>query len=106
MAQKLQCSSRRVDVLTGRWDKKPKEDTKLLERHFKVKRNELTYLKHRLKEKESTAYLEKSRHDIEMLKDQIESIQDEIDVLSHRIHSWKKWARKPEFSDDTKEEFK
>ena len=57
MAQKLQCSSRRVGVLTGRWDEKPKEDTKLLERDFKVKRNELKYLKHRLKEKESTAYL-------------------------------------------------
>ena len=101
MAQKLQCSSRRVDVLTGRWDKKPKEDTKLLERHFKVKRNELTYLKHRLKEKESTAYLEKSRHEIEMLKVQIKSIQDEINCISQ-----KRWGRKPEFSDDTKKEFK
>jgi len=92
-------------VLTGQGENKRKEDL-LLERGLKMRRNVLTYLKHRLKEKESTAYLEKSRHDIEMLKDQIESIQDEIDVLSHRIHSWKKWARKPEFSDDTKEEFK
>ena len=101
MAQKLQCSSRRVDVLTGRWDKKPKEDTKRLERDFKVKRNELTYLKHRLKEKESTAYLERSRHEIEMLKDQIKSIQDEINCISQ-----KRWGRKPEFSEDTKKEFK
>ena len=92
-------------MLTGQGENKRKEDL-LLERGLKMRRNVLTYLKHRLKEKESTAYLEKSRHDIEMLKDQIESIQDEIDVLSHRIHSWKKWARKPEFSDDTKEEFK
>ena len=105
MAQKLQCPSRRVDVLTGQGDNKRKEDL-LLERDLKMRRNLLTYLKHRLKEKESTAYLEKSRQDIEMLKAQIKSIQDEIDVLSHRIHSWKKWARKPEFSDDTKEEFK
>ena len=92
-------------MLTGQGENKRKEDL-LLERGLKMRRNVLTYLKHRLKEKESTAYLEKSRHDIEMLKDQIESIQDEIDVLSHRIHSWKKWARKPEFSDDTKEDFK
>tara|TARA_A100001037_G_scaffold272818_1_gene269258 strand:- start:116 stop:391 length:276 start_codon:yes stop_codon:yes gene_type:complete len=91
--------------LTGQGENKRKEDL-LLERDLKMRRNVLTYLKHRLKEKESTAYLEKSRQDIEMLKDQIKSIQDEIDVLSHRIHSWKKWARKPEFSDDTKEEFK
>tara|TARA_B100000686_G_scaffold24242_1_gene22915 strand:+ start:2326 stop:2601 length:276 start_codon:yes stop_codon:yes gene_type:complete len=91
--------------LTGQGENKRKEDL-LLERGLKMRRNVLTYLKHRLKEKESTAYLERSRHDIEMLKDQIESIQDEIDVLSHRIHSWKKWARKPEFSDDTKEDFK
>ena len=101
MAQKLQYSSRRVDVLTGRWDEKPKEDTKLLERDFKVKRNELKYLKHRLKEKESTAYLERSRHEIEMLKVQIKSIHDEINCISH-----KRWGRKPEFSDDTKKEFK
>ncbi len=92
-------------MLTGQGENKRKEDL-LLERDLKMRRNVLTYLKHRLKEKESTAYLEKSRQDIEMLKDQIKSIQDEIDVLSHRIHSWKKWARKPEFSDDTKEEFK
>ena len=101
MAQKLQCSSRRVDVLTGRWDKKPKEDTKRLERDFKAKRNVLKVLKHRLKEKESTAYLERSRHEIEMLKDQIKSIQDEINYISQ-----KRWGRKPEFSDDTKKEFK
>ncbi len=92
-------------MLTGQGENKRKEDL-LLERDLKMRRNVLTHLKHRLKEKESTAYLEKSRQDIEMLKDQIKSIQDEIDVLSHRIHSWKKWARKPEFSDDTKEEFK
>ena len=92
-------------MLTGQGENKRKEDL-LLERDLKMRRNVLTYLKHRLKEKESTAYLEKSRQDIEMLKAQIKSIQDEIDVLSHRIHSWKKWARKPEFSDDTKEEFK
>ena len=101
MAQKLQCSSRRVDVLTGRWDEKPKEDTKRLERDFKVKRNELTYLKHRLKEKESTAYLEKSRYEIEVLKAQIKSTQDEINCISQ-----KRWGRKPEFSDDTKRKFK
>ena len=100
MAQKLQCSSRRVDVLTGRWDKKPKEDL-LLERDLKVKRNELTYLKHRLKEKESTAYLEKSRYEIEVLKAQIKCIQDEINCISQ-----KKWGGKPEFSDKDKEEFK
>ena len=87
--------------MTGRWDKKPKEDTKRLERDFKVKRNELKYLKHRLKEKESTAYLEKSRHDTEMLKDEIKSIQEEINVISQKI-----WEKKPEFSDDTMEEFK
>ena len=87
-------------MLTGRWDKKRKEDL-LLERDFKAKRNELTHLKHRLKEKESTAYLERSRHEIEMLKDQIKSIQDEINCRSQ-----KRWGRKPEFSDDTKKEFK
>ena len=101
MAQKLQCSSRRVDVLTGRWDEKPKEDTKRLERDFKAKRNVLKVLKHRLKEKESTAYLERSRHEIEMLKDQIKSTQDEINCISQ-----KRWGRKPKFSDDTKKEFK
>ena len=100
MAQKLQCPSRRVDVLTGRWDKKRKEDL-LLERDLKVKRNELTDLKHRLKEKESTAYLEKSRYEIEVLKAQIKSTQDEINCISQ-----KKWGKKPEFSDDTKEELK
>ena len=76
MAQKLQCSSRRVDVLTGRWDEKPKEDTKILERDFKVKRNVLKVLKHKLKEKESTAYLESSRREMKMLKVQIESMQE------------------------------
>ena len=101
MAQKLQCSSRRVDVLTGRWDKKPKEDTKRLEMDLKEKRNVLKYLKHKLKEKESTAYLESSRRDTKMLKDQIESIQEEINCISQ-----KRWGRKPEFSDDTKKEFK
>ena len=100
MAQKLQWISRRVDVLTGRWDKKWKEDL-LLERDLKVKRNELTYLKHRLKEKESTAYLEKSRYEIEVLKAQIKSTQDEINCISQ-----KKWGKKPEFSDKDKEEFK
>ena len=63
--------------MTGRWDKKPKEDTKRLERDFKAKRNVLKVLKHRLKEKESTAYLERSRHEIEMLKVQIKSIQSD-----------------------------
>jgi len=90
-----------VDVLTGRWDKKPKEDTKRLEMDLKEKRNVLKVLKHRLKEKESTAYLERSRHEIEMLKVQIKSIHDEINCISH-----KRWGRKPEFSDDTKKEFK
>ena len=101
MAQKLQCSSRRVGVLTGRWDKKPKEDTKRLEMDLKEKRNVLKVLKHRLKEKESTAYLERSRHEIEMLKDQIKSIHDEINCISQ-----KRWGRKPKFSDKDKEEFK
>ena len=101
MAQKLQCSSRRVDVLTGRWDKKPKEDTKLLEMVLKEKRNVLKVLKHKLKEKESTAYLESSRRDTKMLEDQIKSIQEEINCISQ-----KRWGRKPEFSDDTQEEFK
>ena len=100
MAQKLQWISRRVDVLTGRWDKKWKEDL-LLERDLKVKRNELTYLKHRLKEKESTGYLERSRHEIEVLKAQIKFTQDEINCISQ-----KKWGKKPEFSDKDKEEFK
>ena len=101
MAQKLQCSSRRVDVLTGRWDKKPKEDTKHLEMVLKEKRNVLKVLKHKLKEKESTAYLESSRREMKMLKVQIESIQEEINCISQ-----KRWGRKPEFSDDTKKEFK
>ena len=87
--------------MTGRWDKKPKEDTKHLEMDLKAKRNVLKVLKHRLKEKESTAYLERSRHEIEMLKDQIKSIQDEINCISQ-----KRWGRKPEFSDKDKEEFK
>ena len=100
MAQKLQCSCRRVDVLTGQGDNKRKEDL-LLERDLKVKRNVLKYLKHKLREKESTAYLERSRHEIEMLKVQIKSIHDEINCISH-----KRWGRKPEFSDDTKKEFK
>ena len=100
MAQKLQCSSRRVDVLTGQGDNKRKEDL-ILERDLEEKRNVLKVLKHQLKEKESTAYLEKSRREIEMLKDQIKSIQDEINCISQ-----KRWGRKPEFSDDTKKEFK
>ena len=100
MAQKLQCPSRRVDVLTGQGDNKRKEDL-LLERDLKMRRNVLTYLKHRLKEKESTAYLERSRHEIEMLKDQIKSIHDEINCISQ-----KRWGRKPKFSDKDKEEFK
>ena len=86
--------------MTGRWDNKRKEDL-LLERNLKEKRNVLKDLKHRLKEKESTAYLERSRHEIEMLKDQIKSIQDEINCISQ-----KRWGRKPEFSDKDKEEFK
>ena len=100
MAQKLQCSSRRVDVLTGQGDNKRKEDL-LLERDLKEKRNVLKVVKHRLKEKESTAYLERSRHEIEILKVQIKSIQEEINVISQ-----KRWGRKPELSDDVKDEFK
>ena len=100
MAQKLQCSSRRVDVLTGHRDNKQKEDL-LLERDLKVKRNVLKDLKHKLKEKESTAYLESSRQETEMLKVQIKSIQKEINCISQ-----KRWGKKPEFSDDVKEEFK
>ena len=100
MAQKLQCSSRRVDVLTGQEDNKRKEDL-LLERDLKMKRNVLKVLKHQLKEKESTAYLESSRRDAKMLKAQIESIQDEINCISQ-----KRWGRKPELSDKDKEEFK
>ena len=100
MAQKLQCSSRRVDVLTGQGDNKRKEDL-ILERDLEEKRNVLKVLKHQLKEKESTAYLEKSRREIEMLKDQIKSIQEEINCISQ-----KRWGRKPEFSDDTQEKFK
>ena len=86
--------------MTGQGDNKRKEDL-LLERDLKEKRNVLKVLKHRLKEKESTAYLERSRHEIEMLKVQIKSIQDEINCISQ-----KKLGRKPEFSDDTKKEFK
>ena len=100
MAQKLQCSSRRVDVLTGQGDNKRKEDL-LLERDLKEKRNVLKVVKHRLKEKESTAYLERSRHEIEMLKDQIKSTQEEINCISQN-----RWGRKPKLSDDVKEEFK
>ena len=105
MAQKLQCSSRRVDVLTGRWDKKPKGNASM-----KPKLNELfncmTFLKRKLKEVESTAYLESSRQEKERLKAEISSVQKEIDILSHSTYSWKKWERKPEFSDKDKEEFK
>ena len=89
--------------MTGRWDNKRnkrKEDL-LLERDLKEKRNVLKVLKHQLKEKESTAYLESSRRDTKMLKDQIKYIQDEINVISQKI-----WGRKPEISDDVKEEFK
>jgi hypothetical protein len=101
VAQKLQCPSRRVDVLTGRWDKKRKDDTKHLEMNLKEKRKTLTVLKYELKEKESTVYLESSRRDTKMLKVQIEYVQREIDVISQKI-----WGRKPELSDDVKEEFK
>ena len=87
--------------MTGRWDKKPKEDTKRLEMILKEKRNVLKVLKHKLKEKESTAYLESSRRDTKVLKVQIEIIQEEINCISQ-----KRWGRKPEFSDDTKKEFK
>ena len=100
MVQKLQCPSRRVDVLTGHRDNKRKEDL-LLERDLKVKRNVLKDLKHKLKEKESTAYLESSRCETKMLKDQIKSIQEEINCISQKI-----WEKKPELSDDVKEEFK
>ena len=101
MAQKLQCPSRRVDVLTGRWDKKRKDDTKHLEMDLKEKRKTLTVLKYQLKEKESTAYLEKSQCDIKRLKDQIKFVQKEINVIAQ-----KRWGRKPELSDKDKEEFK
>ena len=87
--------------MTGRWDKKPKEDTKRLEMILKEKRNVLKVLKHKLKEKESTAYLESSRRDTKVLKVQIESIQEEINCISQ-----KRWGRKPKFSDKDKEEFK
>ena len=100
MAQKLQCSSRRVDVLTDQGDNKRKEDL-ILERDLEEKRNVLKVLKHQLKEKESTAYLEKSRREIEMLKDQIKSTQEEINCISQN-----RWGRKPKLSDDVKEEFK
>ena len=105
MAQKFQCSSRRVDVLTGRWDKKPNGDASMkptLNELFKC----MTFLKHKLKEVESTAYLESSRQEKERLKAEISSVQKEIDILSHITYSWKKWERKPEFSDKDKEEFK
>ena len=86
--------------MTGRWDKKPNGDASM-----KPRLNELfkcmTFLKGKLKEVESTAYLERSRHEIEMLKVQIKSIQDEINCISQ-----KRWGRKPEFSDKDKEEFK
>ena len=100
MAQKLQCSSRRVDVLTGQGDNKRKEDL-ILERDLEEKRNVLKVLKHQLKEKESTAYLESSRRDTKMLKDQIESIQEEINCISQ-----KRWGKKPKLSDKEKEKFK
>ena len=100
MAQKLQCSSRGVDVLTGRRDNKWKDNT-IFKRDLQDKRNVLKFLKHKLKEKESTVYLESSRHDTEMLKDEIKSIQEEINVISQKI-----WGKKPEFSDDIQEDFK
>ena len=105
MAQKLQCSSRRVDVLTGRWDKKPNGDASMkptLNELFKC----MTFLKHKLKEVESTTYLESSRQEKERLKAEISSVQKEIDILSHSTNPWKKWERKPKFSDKDKEEFK
>ena len=101
MAQKLQCPSRRVDVLTGRWDKKRKDDTKHLEMCLKEKRKTLDFLVFQLKEKESTAYLEKSQCDIKRLKDEIQFVQEEINVIAQ-----KRWGRKPELSDKDKEEFK
>ena len=69
--------------------------------NLKEKRKTLTVLKYELKEKESTVYLESSRRDTKMLKVQIEYVQREIDVISQKI-----WGRKPELSDDVKEEFK
>ena len=87
-------------MLTSHRDNKRKEDL-LLERDLKEKRNVLKDLKHKLKEKETTAYLESSRRDTKVLKVQIESIQEEINCISQ-----KRWGRKPEFSDDTKKEFK
>ncbi len=92
-------------MLTGRWDKKPKGNASM-----KPKLDELfncmTFLKHKLKEVESTAYLESSRQEKERLKAEISSVQKEIDILSHSTYSWKKWERKPEFSDKDKEEIK
>ena len=87
-------------MLTGQGDNKRKEDL-ILERDLEEKRNVLKVLKHQLKEKESTAYLEKSRREIEMLKDQIKSTQEEINCISQN-----RWGTKPKLSDDVKEEFK
>ncbi len=86
--------------MTGHRDNKRKEDL-LLERDLKEKRNVLKVLKHKLKEKETTAYLESSRQETEMLKVQIKSIQEEINCISQKI-----WEKKPELSDKDKEEFK
>ena len=87
-------------MLTGHRDSKRKDNT-IFKMDLRDKRNVLKFLKHKLIEKESTAYLESSRHDTEMLKFQIKSIQEEINVISQKI-----WGKKPELSDDVKEEFK
>ena len=45
--------------------------------------------------------LASKERNIEKLKDEIKSIQEEINVISQKI-----WEKKPELSDDVKEEFK
>ena len=101
MAQKFQCLSRRVDVLTGLEDKNRKIYAKTLEEDLKHCIQKLTALKYRLKEKESTAYLESSRPEIEMLREQINDIQRQIADIS-----CKKREREHDLSDDVNEELK
>ncbi len=103
MVQKLQRTCRRVEMLSGRWDKKSRRDGKEVLKKIKYR---LTYLRYSLKIKEATAYLESSRHEIEKFKEEIKLLEKQIDVYSYGTDSWKKWSRKPEFSDDTKEEFR
>ena len=65
------------------------------------KKNVMKVLKHELKEKEATAYLESTRRETKMLKDQIETIQEEINCISQ-----KRWGRKPKLSYKEKEKFR